>query len=279
MPFHRVAVNIDSDRSCAKRVAFAAAIAGRYGGEVVGVYARLPNPAVAASVWPALPKNDVMDRLRELHGAEVDAHIGRLRPQFEEAAGDVPTDWLEAGGDRAAAMIRAAQTAALLVVAQPHEGDPLNYLTRESVSDIVMRSGRPVLFHPYIGADPDFRRILVAWDGSREAVRAFNDAAPFMDGAEVLFLTVAPDSEQKVSAGDAALLTGFAGRMGATASFAEHIAHDIRVSDVVMSRAADHSANLVVMGGYSHSRFRELVLGGATRDILDQMPVPVLMSH
>ncbi|MYF86882.1 MAG: universal stress protein, partial [Rhodospirillaceae bacterium] len=136
-----------------------------------------------------------------------------------------------------------------------------------------------VLFHPYIGADPDFRRILVAWDGSREAVRAFNDAAPFMDGADVLFLTVAPDSEQKASAGDADRLTGFAGRMGAKASVAEHIAHDIRVGDVVMSRAADHSTDLVVMGGYSHSRFRELVLGGATRDILDQMPVPVLMSH
>ena len=279
MAFDRVAVNIDGDKSCDKRVAFAAAIAGRFGGELVGVYARLPNPAVAASVWPALPNNEVMDRLRELHGAEVDAHVGRLRPQFEAAAGDVPTDWLEADGDRAAAMIRAAQAAALLVLAQPDEQDPLNYLTRESVSDIVMQSGRPVLFHPYVGADPAFGRILVAWDGSREAVRAFNDAAPFMDGAEVLFLTVAPDSERKAPAGDTERLTAFAGRMGARASFAEHIAHDIRVSDVVMSRAADHDADLVVMGGYSHSRFRELVLGGATRDILDQMPVPVLMSH
>ncbi|MCY4393977.1 MAG: universal stress protein [Rhodospirillaceae bacterium] len=279
MAFHRVAVNIDSDRTCATRVAFAAGIARRFGAELAGVYARLPNPAGAAAVWPALPNNDVMDRLRETHSAEVDAHIGRLRPQFEAAAGDVPTDWLEISGDRAAAMIRAAQAAALLVVAQPDEGDPLNYLTRESVSDIVMGSGRPVLFHPYIGADSGFRRILVAWDGSREAVRAFNDAAPFMDGADVLFLTVAPDSEQKASAADADRLTGFAGRMGARASFAEHIAREIGVSDVVMSRAADHGADLVVMGGYSHSRFRELILGGATRDILDQMPVPVLMSH
>ena len=279
MAFHRVAVNVDSDRNCANRVAFAAAIAGRFDGELVGVYARLPNPAAASSVWPALPNNEVMDRLRTVHRDEVDAHIGRLRPAFEAAAGTAPTDWLEAEGDRAAAMIRAAQSAALLVVAQPDDEDPLNYLTRESVSDIVMRSGRPVLFHPYIGAEPGFRRILVAWDGSREAVRAFNDAAPFMDGAEVLFLTVAPDSEQKASAADADRLTGFAGRMGARASFAEHVSHDIRVSDIVMSRAADRGADLVVMGGYSHSRFRELVLGGATRDILDQMPAPVLMSH
>ena len=70
---------------------------------------------------------------------------------------------------------------------------------------------------------------------------------------------MSPTDEQKASAGDADRLTGFAGRMGAAASFAEHIAHDIRVGDVVMSRAADHSADLVVMGGYSHSRFRELV--------------------
>ena len=191
----------------------------------------------------------------------------------------MPTDWIEAAGDRAAAMIRAAQTASLLVVAQPHEQDPLNYLTRESVSDMVMRSGRPVLFHPYIGADSAFRRILVAWDGSREAVRAFNDAAPFMADADVLFLTVAPDDAHGPSADDSARLVGFAERMGARAEFDRHIAGDIRVSDVVMSRAADHGADLVAMGGYSHSRFRELVLGGATRDILDQMPVPVLMSH
>ena len=249
------------------------------GGELVGVYARLPNPAAATSVWPALPNNDVMERLREMHSAEVAAHIGRLQPQFEEAAGDVPTDWIEAADDRAAAMIQAAQSASLLVVAQPHEQDPLNYLTRETVSDMVMRSGRPVLFHPYIGADSAFRRILVAWDGSREAVRALNDAAPFMADADVLFLTVAPDDGYGPSADDSARLTGFAERMGAGVSYDRHIAGDIRVSDVVMSRAADHGADLVVMGGYSHSRFRELVLGGATRDILDQMPVPVLMSH
>ena len=181
----------------------------------------------------------------------------------------MPTDWIEAAGDRAAAMIQAAQSASLLVVAQPHEQDPLNYLTRESVSDMVMRSGRPVLFHPYIGADSAFRRILVAWDGSREAVRAQQRRA--LHGGR---RRVVPDGP---SADDSARLTGFAERMGAGASYDR--AGDIRVSDVVMSRAADHGADLVVMGGYSHSRFRELVLGGATRDILDQMPVPVLMSH
>lgn len=279
MAFHRVAVNVDGDRNCAKRVAFAAGIAGRYGAALVGVYARLPNPASAAAVWPSLPNDETMGRLREIHNEEVAAQIGALRPRFEEAAGAVPTDWLEAEGDRAAAMVRAAQAAGLLIVAQPDGQDPLNYLTRESVSDIVMRSGRPVLFHPYVDARPDFDRILVAWDGSREAVRALNDAAPFMAGADVLFLTVAPDSERNAVPGDTERLIGFAGRMGANATFAEHIEREIRVSDVVMSRAADHSADLVVMGGYSHSRFREVVLGGATRDILDQMPVPVLMSH
>ena len=80
MAFHRVAVNIDGDRACANRVAFAAGIARRFGGELVGVYARLPNPAAATSVWPALPNNEMMDRLRETHSAEIDAHIGRLRP-------------------------------------------------------------------------------------------------------------------------------------------------------------------------------------------------------
>ncbi len=279
MAFHRIAVNIDGDRTCAGRAAFAAGIAERFGAELVGVYARLPNPAESAGMWPVLPGSEALGRLYEMHRAEVAAQIRSLQPQFEQAAGTVPTDWQEIAAERPAAMVRAAQTAGLLVVGQPEDSDPLNLLNRENVSDIVMRSGRPVLFHPWIGAKPAFERILVAWDGSREAVRALNDAAPFLNGADVLILTVAPDEAHAATAGDAERLAGLARRMGATASCYRHIDRDIRVADVVMSRAADHGAGLVVMGGYSHSRFRELVLGGTTRDIFDQMPVPVLMSH
>jgi nucleotide-binding universal stress UspA family protein len=57
------------------------------------------------------------------------------------------------------------------------------------------------------------------------------------------------------------------------------IGRDISVGDVLLSRAADLSADLIVMGAYGHSRVRELILGGATRDILQHMTVPVLMSH
>ena len=279
MTYKHVIVNADGDKAFEKRAAFAAGIAESLGTGVTAVYARLPNPAMAASVWPALPESDVMDRLTEAHEAEIAAQIATLKPVFEKAAGSVAADWLELHGERAASMVVAAQAAGLVVLSQPDHDDPMNYLGRESVSEIVMRCGRPVMFHPYIDAKPTFERILIAWDGSRESVRAMNDATPFMNGAHVLFLTADEGGPESATV-DRDRLKAYAEAHGATATVDRHGGGGtIRVSDIVMSRAADFGADLVVMGGYSHSRLRELVLGGTTREILEQMPVPVMMSH
>jgi len=278
MKLGRVVVNADMDKNFDNRSAFAAGIAKKLGTQVTGVFARLPQPVFADAAWPAVPDAELTDRLVAEHEKELDGQVANLKPRFEKAAGDTPNAWLEVPAGRVAAMLVAAQAASFVVVAQPDRDDPQNHLGREEVSDIVMRCGRPVLFHPYIDAKADLQRILVAWDGSRESVRALNDAAPFFDGAHVLFLTAAEGGDHKaVTDGEA--LVEYAESLGATATYNEQHGADIRVSDALMSRAADYGADLVVMGGYSHSRFREVILGGTTRQILEQMPVPVLMSH
>jgi nucleotide-binding universal stress UspA family protein len=139
-------------------------------------------------------------------------------------------------------------------------------------------SGRPILVVPYIheGA-AKLGRIVIAWDGSRAAARAVADALPLMTrAARVELVTVEDGAEVPEHA-----------EVNMTRHLARHGVHAAErpltsagdVANTILSHLADTGADLLVMGGYGHSRFREMVLGGATRDILASMTVPVLMSH
>jgi nucleotide-binding universal stress UspA family protein len=122
-------------------------------------------------------------------------------------------------------------------------------------------------------------RVLIAWNGSREATRAAHDALPLLKRAtKVTVLSIDPDhdSQRRVPSAD---ITLHLARHGVAAEADSTVALDIAVGDVLLSRAADLGADLIVMGGYGHSRVREMVLGGATRHLLQHMTVPVLMSH
>jgi len=146
------------------------------------------------------------------------------------------------------------------------------------VDDFVMTSGRPVLVIPYIGGTESFGgTVLVAWNASRESARAVADAMPLLEHASsVEVLVVEPRSMGDVPGAD---IAAHLARHGIEAKANVTQGLDIEVGDVLLNRAADIGANLIVMGGYGHSRMRELVLGGATRHILDHMTVPVLLSH
>jgi nucleotide-binding universal stress UspA family protein len=149
--------------------------------------------------------------------------------------------------------------------------------------DVVLSCSRPVLVVPYAGRRPDRigENVLVAWNGSREASRAVQDALPFMSApSAVTVLLVDPDDELA----DVELaqdLVAHLGRHGLNARM-HVIRHDLAtlaVSDTILTQVAELDADLLIMGAYSHSRFREIILGGVTRDILRDMNVPVLMAH
>jgi len=121
--------------------------------------------------------------------------------------------------------------------------------------------------------------VLVAWNGSREATRAVHDALPLLRRAEkVTVLSIDPDedAEPRLPGADVSLHLA---RHGVTAQAATIAGTDVAVGDLLLSYAADHDIDLIVMGAYGHTRLREVVLGGATRTLLRHMTVPVLMSH
>jgi nucleotide-binding universal stress UspA family protein len=164
------------------------------------------------------------------------------------------------------------------VVAQP--GPDAVEPARSIVEAALFDSGRPVLIVPYIQKTPlALDRTMVCWDGSRNAARAIGDALPFLTRAksvEVITVAGEPAKSDELPGAD---IAHHLARHGLKVEFERQVVRDVDVASTILSRAADKGSDLIVMGGYGHSRLREFLLGGATRGILASMTVPILMSH
>jgi nucleotide-binding universal stress UspA family protein len=165
----------------------------------------------------------------------------------------------------------------LTIVQQPApEGDTFdNALPQE----LLFRSGGPVLFVPYIHRGPIApRRIGIAWDGSRLAARALRDAAPFLARAHAVTIISINEAEAADKASATSLAEQLA-RRGLNPHVQRFTTDRNQIQPTILSIAADDGLDLIVMGGYGHSRFQERILGGVTRSMLQSMTVPTLMSH
>ena len=165
----------------------------------------------------------------------------------------------------------------LIVLGQPERKTP-NDVIDEAV---LFESGRPVILVPFIqegGMTLD--HVLVCWDGSRAAARAVADALPFLKKAkqvEIVIVSEKPNKKDEMPGTD---LGQHLARHGLKVEIS-HITKPphMDVASTILSYAADSTTDVIVMGGYGHSRLREFFLGGVTRGLLEQMTVPVLMSH
>lgn len=145
--------------------------------------------------------------------------------------------------------------------------------------EILFRSGGPVLFIPYKHGGPfEPRHIGIAWDGSRLAGRAVRDATPFLARAHAVTI-ISINETEKPSISSAATLAAHLTRHGLTARIEHMTADHADIQPSILSIAADTGLDLIVMGGYGHSRLQERILGGVTRGMLRSMTVPTLMSH
>lgn len=195
----------------------------------------------------------------------------------------MPAAWVRADERANLAVPRAARLADLVIAGQSDPNDPETYIDDQFAENLVLSAGRPVLFWPYTGEFPSIgERVIVAWDGGREATRAVHDAIPFLEHAKRTTVVAVVDGASeaattRIPAADAALM------------LARH-ARDVNVLDIdsgdgssvgdtLLSRAYETGSDLLVMGAYGHSHWRELVMGGATRTVLASMTLPVLMSH
>jgi nucleotide-binding universal stress UspA family protein len=148
--------------------------------------------------------------------------------------------------------------------------------------ETVVASGRPVLVVPYAETiDNVGRRALIAWDGTRETVRAVHGALPLLDRAEAVMVIYVGAQQASLEQHRPSLewISSHLKRHRIPAQPEATLRGALSISELLLSRAADMSADLIVSGAYHHSQLREALIGGVSRDLMEQMTVPVLFSH
>ena len=192
-------------------------------------------------------------------------------------------DWLLEAGSLIQAVTRRALATDLVIVGQNDPDNPLPAAARTMVEDILLTSGRPLLLIPYAG---QFETVglnaLAGWTPTRESSRAVHDALPLLaKGAKVLVLTVeTPRAASQDDPLPTADIAEHLSRHGLDVSAARTVVSDgLSPADALLDYVSDIGADMLIVGGYGHSRTREMIMGGVTRDLLQHMTVPVLMSH
>jgi nucleotide-binding universal stress UspA family protein len=279
MTFKDILVHVDVDKGAAARARLALELAHRYEAHLAGV-CFAADPIFAATVFGVIPAS-ILDNLRReaMDCAQTAAENFRALITKSGLACDCRiVDCL--AEDLGSVLSLHARHADLVVLGQPDAkgggaGNP------ELAATVAIECGRPALIVPTnTGAKMFGERVLVAWDGGREAARALNDALPILKHAKsVAVLSVNATSEygkRRIPGNDISLHLA---RHGVTVEAISQSSSGAPVSEIILEEIVSMGADLLVMGVYGHSRLREFVLGGVTRDILSKMTVPVLMSH
>jgi nucleotide-binding universal stress UspA family protein len=280
MGYTTILLHCDAGRTLAGRTQVAADLAGRFGAHVIGLHVR-PRFETPMYTDGAM----AMESLYDAYDKQVRAEEAEAAAIFKPAMkGDrIFGEWRVVGGYVDEAVSQAALGADLVIVGQADPENSRSATPPDLAEQVALRSGRPVLVVPHIGAStPPGERVMICWNDSREAVRAITGALPLLAKAQrVEMLIVDPpnatDEDRARNSGKE--IAGWLGRHGVKAEIVRDAATAGEVGNAILSRAADHNVDLIVMGIYGHSRLREMVLGGASRTLLSSMTVPILMAH
>lgn len=276
MEYKTILVHLDRSTHRKSRLEAAFRLAETHQAHLVGLYTSPPfYPPMMITGEVA----GVAEIQREYREASRRA-FAKVEKDFREGAerAGLSYEWRDAEGAPDDLVALHARYADLVVVGQPDPEEPAATRSEEIAGIVALKAGRPVLAIPYAGRFQTIgARVLIAWDGSREAARAVGDAMPFLTRAEeATVLTINPHDEGHLPGAD---VSAYLARHGVKANAHRASAKDVEVGESMLSRAADFGSDLIVMGAYGHPRLTEIVFGGATRVLLRHMTVPVLFSH
>ncbi len=274
-----ILMHLDDSPACATRLRAANAVAETLDANVKALYAVLPAfmqyamaYSAGAEVAPMMQAFEAerRSRTRALFDATVGSSTAKLLTRVE---------WAECVGEPSHAFTREALVADLLLLGQHVDpGAAPSGVTADFNQTVLIASGRPALVIPSIYRGETIGRVvLVAWKPTREAARALSAALPFLQRAQQVHLALW--SEPGADDGPGPDVEASLRRHGVTAIVHRDVARDRDVGELLLSRAADLSADMLVMGCYGHTRAREWALGGASRSVFQAMTVPVLMAH
>jgi nucleotide-binding universal stress UspA family protein len=252
----------------------AAQLARQHGAMLIGAH-----NTIAITVYGGLPADIVAE-----HNARERKEAEAVRFIFEDVAkrNDLAHEWRNRPArdtDAFRDIVGQGHCVDLIVAPGKDFRDPLGHWY-DLPERLAMETGRPVLLMPRECAVESFgKRIMVAWNGSRESARAAFDSLPLLRAADsVCVLTIADDVRSAAST-SAADLTAALQRQGVRAELACIGGTRKPDGEELLAHVAERNCDMLVMGFYGHSRLREMVWGGVTRHVLKAMTVPVFISH
>jgi nucleotide-binding universal stress UspA family protein len=280
MDYRSILVDMDASSRTAGRIGFAAGLAIAQRAHLIGVTQTGIDRFIRESALPGIELGvlaPLFEQLRQdagVRAGQFDLLVKQAGvASFEHRVGD---------DDPGNALATQAMCADLVIVSQRDPSGAGTTARDAAVPEYVaMNAPCPVMVLPWAGAHGfAFERVLVAWNASPEAARAVRQALPFLQQARQV--------EVAIAYGEGAGSSGApAGGKDITLFLARHgVAAHVRqqpdsgdAAETLLSLAGEAGSQLLVMGCYGHSRFRELVLGGVSRTILSRMTLPILMAH
>jgi nucleotide-binding universal stress UspA family protein len=242
---------------------------------LTGLYVR-PYPIVVpvAPIGGAMP---VIDGMIEAYQEACNAAKKRFTDLASRSG--VAHAWYDDDGDAAERIGVHARYTDLAVIGQISSDNYDGQTPRDLPAVAAMTAGRPVLSIPFAGSHAmTFKRVMLCWNGSREATRALHDAISLL--APATHIDVACfDASDRDDRDPGADIAAHIAHHGFKADAHRMVSGELNTVDAILSASSDLGSDLIVMGAYGHTRIREIAMGGVTRGMMEHMPVPVLMSH
>jgi nucleotide-binding universal stress UspA family protein len=273
LSFAALMVHVEIEPYSSRRVQIAVDLAERFHAALIGVAGWAPRPAFAAEgvvIDAALTSRELDDMKVRMAAAEAGFRLAAkpLRGVEWRAALESPIDLL----------LREARAADLLVIGR--DGGDGDWYRSLDLGGAVLRAGRPVLAVPPEVDRLSARRIVVAWKDTRECRRALTDALPFLKEAdEVLLLEVCERGSEAEAERRLSDVTAHLVRHRVAVGVKAYLHAKGTIAAKLLGFAKDEKADLLVAGGYGHSRLGEWIFGGVTRELLETSQICCLLSH
>lgn len=276
----RIAVHLNADAGCQRRIDAAITLATTHNAELIGVYPSevIPQHGYGGTAMP--------EELRGLLSQRALSDREKIHNEFTEKAkaAGITAHWRTPKGPVEEVLALHARYCRLLVMSKAEDrhstASPISANVPETV---IMSAGRPVLMVPTVGAITTIgERILFCWDQKREAARAFMDAAPLLRNCKELVVLIVDEDADKlrnldIQGNDFSDLCAAQGYPAP--KIMRRSSEGIGVGNVILNTSTDCGSDLIIMGAYGHSRMRQWIMGGASRTLLSSMAVPVMLSH
>jgi nucleotide-binding universal stress UspA family protein len=273
MSYAALMVHVGTEQDLRGRVRLAAELVDRFDCALIGVAGWLAVPTLG------LDDHAVNELVKDTEGRKMRALLSELGTKFRASVKHLRhVEWRGVVDYPRDLVPREARAADLLVIGRERvPGDPYFSLNPGAT---IIRAGRPVLAVPDQVDSLAGRRVVVAWKDTRESRRALRDALPFLQNAEeVMIVEVSEGGQEQQSRTNVDDVANYLLRHKVIVGLKAQLQTRQAIASEILSVVRDENADLIVAGGYGHSRLGEWIFGGVTRDLLAKSPVCCLFSH